>query len=214
MRATGSATMTAPLAGTTATPMGYEMELPVPPASVVTSPSKVTSRTSALLLSATTMVFAEAMTATPMGFQKEAPEPRPFRLPPHTLLPSEHFPPPPASVVTKPEAATMRMRWFPVSATTRAPLEGTKASAEGPLKPAVAPSPSARAPAQPCLPGTRLAHVPASVVTRPDDEMTRMRLLSVSATAMRPVEGFTATPCGELKDAAAPVPSAKPHDTL
>ena len=78
-------------------------------------------------------------------------------------------------------------------------LEGITTTPCGVLKLAAAPEPSANTP----LP------LPTSVVTIPMGVTSRMRLLKASHTTMTLLEGITAIPCGLLKLAAEPVPSAK-----
>jgi hypothetical protein len=80
------------------------------------------------------------------------------------------------------------------------PFEGITAIEYGLKKLAAVPAPSAKA----------WFPLPASVVTLPRGVTRRMRWLCESATTITPLEGTTATPCGWLKLAAAPVPSANP----
>ena len=74
----------------------------------------------------------------------------------------------------------------------------------GQLKRAAVPVPSAL-PSRTCC--------PASVVTTPSGVIFRMVSLAVSATKRLPAPS-TATPEGQLKRAAAPVPSALPDEPL
>ena len=78
------------------------------------------------------------------------------------------------------------MRLLPESETTIAPLEVITATPFGYLKFATRPMPLANAP----LP------LPASVVTTPRGDTSRMRWLPESATTTTPLEGITAIPSG------------------
>src|ERR1035437_5927547 len=104
-------------------------------------------------------------------------------------------------VVTIPEFVIFRMVLLLVSATKTLPAPST-ATPLGNLKRAAAPVPSAL-PDEPA--------VPASVVTTPLGVIFRMVLLFVSATKTLPAPS-TATPEGDQKRAAAPVPSALPYE--
>ena len=105
----------------------------------------------------------------------------------------------PASVVTTPPGVvTLRMRLFPVSATTTLPA-GSTATPYGPAKAALVPAPSANPAAPP----------PARRLTRPPGVTKRTHWLSVSATNTLP-PASTATPRGPLKAAEVPTPFAKP----
>jgi hypothetical protein len=118
------------------------------PASVVTTPRGVTSRTRWFEMSATTMTPLDGITATPKTLQKLAAAP----------VPSAHVAAPlPASVVTTPSAVTSRIRLLFWSETTITSLEGITAMADGPKNFAFVPAPSAKA----CVPS------PASVLTEP-----------------------------------------------
>ena len=161
-----SATTITPVEGITATPDGHlkVAAVPVPsakppiqfpdwstpllelPASVVTTPRGVTSRTRQLDWSATTITPLEGITATPKGQKKLAAVPDPSANAPLPL---------PAIVVTTPMGVTSRMRWLPESATTITPLEGIMATPPADRKLAAVPVPSANA----------LSPLPASVVT-------------------------------------------------
>jgi hypothetical protein len=115
-------------------------------------------------------------TATPEGRLNEAPAP----------VPSANVADPlPASVVTTPPGATLRMRWLSQSATMTLPLLST-ATPKGLLNEAPAPVPSVNA----------YDPLPASVVTTPPGVTLRMRLLSPSATTTLPLLS-TATPEGK-----------------
>ena len=80
----------------------------------------------------------------------------------------------PASVVTTPDALTLRIEWFPLSATNTA--SPTTATPLGYRKEAEAPCPSPF----PAIPD------PASVLTTPDLEIFRMRWFAESATMTFP----------------------------
>ena len=106
----------------------------------------------------------------------------------------------PASVETAPDCDISRMHLLPVSATMMVPVAAVTETPIGPLSLAAAPAPSA----------SPEVLLPASVVTSPDSDISRMRLLPVSATTMAPPpEGMKAIPLGLLNVADDPCPSAK-----
>ena len=173
-------------------PSAYAL-LPLP-ASVVTTPSGVTSLTRWAPSSATTITLLDGITATPLMPLKLAAVPRPSANVERPL---------PASVVTMPRGVMSRMRLLPRSLTTITPLDCITATPCGPAKLAAVPAPSAKA----------LVPLPASVVTMRSNEMvetSRMRLLFVSATTTVPLDWITATPQGLEKVAIAAGPSAEP----
>ena len=168
------------------------------PARVETTPDGETRRTRPFAESATTMSPLGSK-AAPVGLLNKAPVPVPSENP--AIPPA--IPRRPAMVVTTPAAETIRIRWLPVSGTTRLPLDGSKTrpTAIGPkfvANCATVPTPSA-------LPGTEL---PTKVETLPRGVMRRIVLLS--ATAITPLTGETANADGLEKDASNPVPSFAP----
>jgi hypothetical protein len=143
------------LEGITAT-TGYEM-LEAKRKRVVTTPRGETRRMHLLPESATATLLLDGTTAIPAGPQNPALEPMPSAKEPLPL---------PASVETTPRGVTSRMRLFPVSATTKTPLEGSTAMPRGLQKLALAPGPSAKV----ALP------LPAKVVTASvEGEKSRIR---------------------------------------
>ena len=136
-----SSTYNAPAASFNARPRGSEKEAPYPftdpatalPASVLTRPAEVTSRTRLLKKSATN-TLPEAETASPRGELKLLAAPTPSAKPATPL---------PASVDTAPLGDTKRILWFPVSATTEAPLGQAATPSRELEKAAAAPTPSA-----------------------------------------------------------------------
>jgi hypothetical protein len=99
---------------------------------------------------------------------------------------------------------TRRMRKLAVSATTIELPEARTATLRGWKKLAEVPEPSERPLVQ--VPDTQW---PASVETAPPIPTSRMQWFALSATTMKPFDASTATPCGWLKLAAMPTPSAK-----
>ena len=134
-----------------------------------------------------------ASTATPVGALNFAEVPTP--LVSACVLPS------PASVTTVPLGDTTRMAWFSVSATYRLPCAST-AAPFGPLNLADGPWPSRK----PLV-------LPASFVTVPLGNTTRMTWLDVSHTYTVP-EASTAMPDGPLNCAVLPTPSVDPAADL
>ena len=143
-----------------------------------------TARMRSFPVSATNTV-PEASMATPDGVVNWA------AVPEASLKPALD----PARVVTSPAVLTMRIRWFPESPTTSVP-DASIVSPAGLLN--CAPDPFASA--EPVV-------EPASVVTSPADEMTRIRLLPESLTKSVPLPSMT-IPFGLLNCAAVPLPSA------
>jgi hypothetical protein len=151
------------------------------------------------LASSATSTAPLGSTATPSGEEKAAAVP---------MASANAAAPLPASVVTTPPGVTARTRWLAASATTALPLAST-ATPAGLLNCALVPAPLAKAPqAKPLQPAE-----PASEVTTPEGLTLRRRWLKESATSTAPL-GSTATPRGELKEAAAPAPSAKAPSPL
>jgi hypothetical protein len=130
-----------------------------------------------------TYTAPEPATATPRGCANWAEVVGPSTAPMSPL---------PASVVTWPLGATVRMRWFAESATIAKSLPFT-AMADGEENEAAAPKPFA-------APG---APLPASVEVAPPGATARMRLFEVSAMSATP-EDSTATPSGAEKRELAP----------
>ena len=140
---------------------------------------------------------ADCVAAMPAGRLKTAAVPVPS-----TAVPLSAPPPAPASVVTARVAkTTTRILLFPVSATKSLALSNDRHSAAGLLKALFVPTPS--------------AHVsspdPANVVVAPlAGDTVRILLLPESAINSGPAPpAAAATPCGALKAAAEPTPSAK-----
>src|ERR1700726_1459763 len=105
----------------------------------------------------------------------------------------------PATVVTAPDVAILRIVLLPASVIYALPLTSATIPT-GALKRAAAPVPSAK-PAAPA--------VPARVVTTPSQEILRIVLFAVSATYTLPRESL-AVPDGASNHAAPPAPSADP----